>query len=326
MSYLSQKSVDILNRLAIELASDKHEPDYGNRILHYVHKSFSNDYCHYASLSPEGKTIYRDTLGEWNHELYYAPREEYDFIKKAFVSMKTEFGYGRLDSKTHKIMSAVNPLNELIYRYIPHLDILGCIHRSNLAVISIKFDKKGHSGEQETLFNIISPFLLKGYIDHARIKKNTDIQAEDGETCVFTDADLNILSYKNDFLRKLSTAGLSWIEFKNRIYDLICYDTFFNSVPEKEIKVSVNHSVLIRKFMNMGSFVYQIILRERKNASLLFTKREIQVVNLVREGFTNKMIADKLGISSETVKKHVSNLLVKTGAMNRVGLSQIKLL
>jgi len=50
------------------------------------------------------------------------------------------------------------------------------------------------------------------------------------------------------------------------------------------------------------------------------TVREIEVLGLIMQGFTNNEIAEKLFISYETVKSHRKNLLIKTGAKNTASL------
>ncbi|NIM95136.1 MAG: response regulator [Anaerolineales bacterium] len=47
------------------------------------------------------------------------------------------------------------------------------------------------------------------------------------------------------------------------------------------------------------------------------TEREREVLNLVAEGLNNEEIAQTLGISRNTVRYHVSNILSKLGASNR---------
>ena len=47
------------------------------------------------------------------------------------------------------------------------------------------------------------------------------------------------------------------------------------------------------------------------------TAREIEVLELLTEGFPNKAIAARLGISDQTVKFHVSSICGKLGAANR---------
>jgi DNA-binding NarL/FixJ family response regulator len=47
------------------------------------------------------------------------------------------------------------------------------------------------------------------------------------------------------------------------------------------------------------------------------TPREIQVLELVAEGLPNKVIAERLGISDQTVKFHIGSISGKLGAGNR---------
>jgi DNA-binding NarL/FixJ family response regulator len=47
------------------------------------------------------------------------------------------------------------------------------------------------------------------------------------------------------------------------------------------------------------------------------TSREVEVLQLLAEGRSNKSIAERLGISDQTVKFHVSSITSKLGASNR---------
>lgn len=47
------------------------------------------------------------------------------------------------------------------------------------------------------------------------------------------------------------------------------------------------------------------------------TVREIEVLELVAEGLSNKAVAERLGISDQTVKFHVASISGKLGASNR---------
>src|ERR1700730_7098157 len=51
------------------------------------------------------------------------------------------------------------------------------------------------------------------------------------------------------------------------------------------------------------------------------TRREEEVVELVGRGLTNAEIAQSLGLSPWTIKRHVARLLGKTGARRRVDLA-----
>jgi DNA-binding NarL/FixJ family response regulator len=51
-----------------------------------------------------------------------------------------------------------------------------------------------------------------------------------------------------------------------------------------------------------------------------FTLRQLEVLRLLSEGLNNRDIAQTLFISERTVKQHVSDMLTKSGAANRVQL------
>ncbi len=53
------------------------------------------------------------------------------------------------------------------------------------------------------------------------------------------------------------------------------------------------------------------------DASVAFTARELQVLALLAEGASNKLIARRLGISAHTAKYHVASLLEKLDAVSR---------
>ncbi len=53
------------------------------------------------------------------------------------------------------------------------------------------------------------------------------------------------------------------------------------------------------------------------------TNREKEIISFIIYGYSNKEISDKAFISMTTVKKHIYNLFLKTGAKNRVELINI---
>src|SRR3954452_1387443 len=53
------------------------------------------------------------------------------------------------------------------------------------------------------------------------------------------------------------------------------------------------------------------------------TRTELEVIELLVTGMTNREIGGELGVGTETVKSHVSNVLVKLGVRNRTALAAI---
>jgi DNA-binding NarL/FixJ family response regulator len=78
-----------------------------------------------------------------------------------------------------------------------------------------------------------------------------------------------------------------------------------------------------------GSLFSQIVDHavNRSNTSAIMnsvrmTKREKQVIELISEGYTNKEIAQKLHLSTYTVKSHVHNILEKLALRSRVQIAK----
>lgn len=51
------------------------------------------------------------------------------------------------------------------------------------------------------------------------------------------------------------------------------------------------------------------------------TQRERQVVECLLAGMPNKLLAHELGISENTVKRHLAQIMDKTGADDRLGVA-----
>ncbi|MFC4401873.1 response regulator [Gracilibacillus xinjiangensis] len=64
-------------------------------------------------------------------------------------------------------------------------------------------------------------------------------------------------------------------------------------------------------------------IKEHFNHRQDFNKREWQIIQLMKKGWTNRMIADNLGISEGTVKNYLSIIYKKLNIKNRVELLQM---
>ncbi len=73
----------------------------------------------------------------------------------------------------------------------------------------------------------------------------------------------------------------------------------------------------------LWNYFTQKFIREEKpgnTSGLVLTKREVEIIKLILEGYSNKDIADTLFISERTVIGHKSNLLSKTNCKSTVQL------
>lgn len=60
--------------------------------------------------------------------------------------------------------------------------------------------------------------------------------------------------------------------------------------------------------------------RKKKKTRTKLSIRELEVLNLIMQGFTSREIADQLFVCYETIKSHRKNILEKTGAKNTASL------
>jgi DNA-binding NarL/FixJ family response regulator len=98
---------------------------------------------------------------------------------------------------------------------------------------------------------------------------------------------------------------------------------FFNTIR------SVSRGVQVLPRHLTGSLFAQIVEHSITGSktsaiaeSVRMTKRERQVIELISDGFTNKEIAQRLGISTFTVKSHVHNILEKLALNTRVQIAK----
>ncbi|QPH41271.1 response regulator [Pedobacter endophyticus] len=64
----------------------------------------------------------------------------------------------------------------------------------------------------------------------------------------------------------------------------------------------------------------QTLQSEQNNQQIDLSMREIEVLHLVAEGFTNQEMADKLFLSKRTIEGHRQTLIDKTGSKNTAAL------
>jgi DNA-binding NarL/FixJ family response regulator len=71
----------------------------------------------------------------------------------------------------------------------------------------------------------------------------------------------------------------------------------------------------------LNRFIYQTSVQtELEEMQVDLSMREIEVLNLVAEGYTNQEMADKLFLSKRTIEDHRQTLIDKTGSKNTASL------
>lgn len=96
-----------------------------------------------------------------------------------------------------------------------------------------------------------------------------------------------------------------------------------NHTPEqlKQMIVSIYHGVNLIDEQVYDKFVDARIHPNDNFRGDKYTKRELEIVEAVAEGLSNKEIAARLYISEGTVKNHISTILDKEGLAHRTQLA-----
>lgn len=85
---------------------------------------------------------------------------------------------------------------------------------------------------------------------------------------------------------------------------------------EDEFKYIINKIICGKKFYD-ADVIQKALGNKNKTKGLILTPREEEVMLEVKKGLSNKEIADKLGITESTVKKHLSSVLQKLNFKSR---------
>jgi DNA-binding NarL/FixJ family response regulator len=89
-------------------------------------------------------------------------------------------------------------------------------------------------------------------------------------------------------------------------------------------------SAILGYFACQSSFpldIMQGIARDESPTTTLeaLTAREMEIVEFVKQGLSNKIIAYKIKLSENTVRNHLRNIMGKLGLKNRVQLATLAL-
>lgn len=89
------------------------------------------------------------------------------------------------------------------------------------------------------------------------------------------------------------------------------------------LKLTAKKEVLVVKEVPVPAATTPFSLNEARVKDLGITKRELEILELIAQGLSNREIADKLFVSENTVKTHSSRLFDKLSARRRTQAVQI---
>ena len=89
------------------------------------------------------------------------------------------------------------------------------------------------------------------------------------------------------------------------------------------LKLTKKKEVLVVKEVPVPAAPQPFTLNEQRLKDLGITRRELEILELIAQGLSNREIADKLFVSENTVKTHSSRLFDKLSARRRTQAVQI---
>jgi DNA-binding CsgD family transcriptional regulator len=124
-------------------------------------------------------------------------------------------------------------------------------------------------------------------------------------------------------------AALKWTEYQFlvvehsvEIYGGLIAATFAVLGIWLGLKITARRQTIVLKEAPVAAGV-RFIPNERKLEDLHITRRELEILELIAQGLSNREIAEKLFVSENTVKTHSSRVFDKLGARRRTQAVQL---
>lgn len=158
------------------------------------------------------------------------------------------------------------------------------------------------------------------YYDLLHPKKNVNLFRE--KKAIRVEDLVTSNQYENSIFYRSFLKGYGYHD--EMVVALIHQNTFIGAIGLGQKNSLGKFTAKDSNILKLVSDVIASVLLHQKNNSqyILLSNREIDVVNLVRKGWTNQVIAATLHISVNTVKKHLQNIYEKYNVQNRTQLVQ----
>lgn len=95
------------------------------------------------------------------------------------------------------------------------------------------------------------------------------------------------------------------------------------SATNPSLNIYDSHTLICYK---VNEILNSFVVSQNKEADTELTRREIEVLQLLTKGYSNKEIADQLFVSTHTVISHRKNISEKTGIKSASGLTMYAIL
>ena len=188
----------------------------------------------------------------------------------------------------------------------------------------------GHSLFRKGLKAILSDnpdFVVKG--DISSLKEKDVVQASQPIDIILIDTDfiktnfLETINYLKEkkFARKivvltLNKSKLSLINnFRLGIDGYLLKDDEVEELTSKIIRINSGNFIISDKLI--PTIIEMLLEKNEIPIECLISERELQVLEHIQQGYSNKQISNKLFISENTIKTHIKHIFKKFAVSNR---------
>jgi DNA-binding NarL/FixJ family response regulator len=180
-------------------------------------------------------------------------------------------------------------------------------------------------------FNLIQSVTTNGKDLSKKIAVyNPDLLIIDHASLGFTPADIKLLTKKNSSLRILAITDVLGKEEMNSALLSGINSYLLKECDREEIIEAIETTLKGQRFLcgKVASVLTSVpevnmnraVLKSFSCEGFTVTERELEIVKLIAEGFSNKQIADKLNLSTHTVNTHRKNIMNKLSVNNTAGI------
>jgi DNA-binding CsgD family transcriptional regulator len=118
-----------------------------------------------------------------------------------------------------------------------------------------------------------------------------------------------ILKGNNEYVRIIEQHQVLELDKKGNVWLAL-------SVVDISPNQDLSDGVLSQMINTKSGEIYTPEINEKEKQALSISKREAEILNLIKEGLLSKEISSKLSISTNTVNTHRQNILKKLGVNN----------